>query len=145
MVSHLDLSPTILDFYGIATPKAYRGHNLLSGHANRFIISEAAHNKDGVYISGYTIFPSNFKTYAIRTAQWKYIYREGKCELYNLKEDPKETKNVVDEKKVKANEFEAIVKEHILWEEKLQKHRTFIHEVKRIRRKIKKLKSLSKI
>lgn len=32
----------------------------------------------------------------VRTAEWKYIYRaEGDCELYDMKQDPKERKNLI--------------------------------------------------
>jgi len=145
LVSLLDIAPTILNFYGIAAPKDYRGHNLLSTPTKRLIISEASHNEEGVYISGHKIFASKFRTYSIRTEKWKYIRGKKQCELYNLEKDPKETKNVIDEEEAKAKKFEAIIMEHILWEEELQKHRATTYEKERIRRKMKKLKSSDKI
>ncbi len=145
LVSQLDIAPTILDFYGIAVPENYRGCNLLSTFTNRFIISEASHNEEGVYIRGHKIFPSKFRTYAIRTEKWKYIRKEKLCELYDLEKDPREIENVSDEEEAKAEEFESVIREHILWEEKLQKQRAMIYEKKRISKKIKKLKSVGKI
>jgi len=117
----------------------------LSTSTNRFIISEAAHNEEGVYIRRHKIFPSNLRTYAIRTEKWKYICGKNQYELYNLEKDPKETRNITNEEKAKSKEFEVIIKEHMLWEEKLQKQRTITYEKERMRRKIKKLKSLGKI
>jgi len=131
--------------YGIATPNEYRGYNLLSTPTNRFIISEASHNEEGLYISGHEIFASKFRTYAIRTEKWKYIHGEKQCELYNLEIDPKEKKNVIDKEEAKAKEFEATIMEHISREEKLQKQNAITYEKERIRRKINKLKSLGKI
>ena len=65
VVSQLDIAPTILNFYRTAIPEGYRGYFLLSTPTNRFIISEASHNEEGVYIMGHEIFPSKFRTYAI--------------------------------------------------------------------------------
>lgn len=145
LTSLMDIAPTILNFYGIATPNEYRGYNLLSTPTNRFIISEASHNEEGLYISGHKIFASKFRTYAIRTEKWKYIHGEKQCELYNLEKDPKEKKNVIDKEEAKAKEFKATIMEHISWEEKLQKQNAITYQKERIRRKIKKRKSLGKI
>jgi len=143
LVSQLDIAPTILNFYGVTVQKDYRGHNLLL--TNRFVISEAAHNEKGVYIASGKIFPSNFRTYAIRTKKWKYIYGEKQREMYNLEKDPKEMKNVADREEAKAKEFESIIRQHVLWEEKMRKQRAMIYEKERISKKIKKLKSIGKI
>jgi len=145
IVSQLDIAPTILNFYGVPVPRDYRGHNLLSRFSNPFVISEAAHNEEGIYISEHRIFPSNLRTYAIRTKKWKYIHGSRQHELYNLQKDPKETINIIDEERVKAEELKSIIRKHLLWEEKLQKQRERVLEKKRIHMKIKKLKFLDKI
>lgn len=145
LVSQLDIGPTILSFYGIVGPKDYRGHDLLSPSANPFIISEAAHNEEGLYVKRHRIYPSNLKTYAIRTEKWKYICGKNQYKLYDLEKDPKETRNVSDKEEAKAKEFGMILKKHVLWEEKLQKQRAIVCEKERIRRKIEKLKSIGKI
>lgn len=145
LVSQLDIAPTILNFYGIAVTKDYRGNNLSSMPTNRFVIGEAAHNEKGVYISGHKIFPSNFRTYAVRTEKWKYIYGEKQRELYNLEKDAKEMENVADREEAKAKEFEAVIKKHISWEENMRKQRAMIYEKERISKKLKKLKSINKI
>ena len=47
---------------------------------------------------------------AIRTEQWRYIrYDEGRAgeELYNLRDDPEEWRNLIDELPEKANELKA--------------------------------------
>lgn len=135
LVSQIDIAPTILHFYNIPIPKQYRGHSLLSNHTNKYMISEAAHNKDGVYIQNNKIFPSEFRTYSIRTKKWKYIHKEEGHELYNLIKDPKETRNIVDKEVAKAEEFESGIMNHILQEKK-----ALI-----VNKKIKELKSSGKI
>jgi K+/H+ antiporter YhaU regulatory subunit KhtT len=73
--------------------------------------------------------------------KYKYIMNScGRDELYNLKEDPKETKNLVDEEAEKAEEFKSKIREHILMEK-----RTMIDKKEKISKKIKELKSLGKI
>ena len=72
-------------------------------------------------------------------------HRETERELYNLDEDSRQAKNLIDQEKAKAKEFEAIIRGHTLWEEKLQKQKTIVYEKERIRRRINRLKSLGKI
>jgi arylsulfatase A-like enzyme len=123
LVSQLDIAPTILNFYGIIAPKDYRGNNVLSTHTNRFVISEG--------------FPRQGPIYAIRTEKWKYIRaKRQRAQLYNLEEDLKETKNVIDEEGAEAKEIESIIEEHMLWEEKRRRQRAIVYEQERIRRKI---------
>jgi len=144
LVSQIDIAPTVLYFYNIPVPKEYRGHNLLSNHANDYIISEAAHNEKGVYIQCHKIFPSRFRTYAIRTKNWKYIYKEGEneCELYDLRKDPKEKNNISNEYKAIVNKFTKILECH-LTERKLSIKKR--NEKEKIKQKIAKLKNLGKI
>ena len=129
LVSQLDIALTILKFFEIIAPKDYRGYDALSSHTNRFILSE-----------GYTRAQAQ-RIYAVRTEKWKYIgTKKQLAQFYNLEKDPKETKNVIDEEEAEAKEFEAIIEEHIEWEEKLRRQRAIVYEKERIRRKIRKLK-----
>jgi arylsulfatase A-like enzyme len=142
LVSQIDITPTVLYFYNILVPKGYHGHNLLSNHANDYIISEAAHNEKGVYIQGHKIFPSKFRTYAIRTKNWKYIHKEKECDLYDLRKDPKEEHNISNTHEEIGNEFSKILEYHLT-------ERKIIHQEKNekeeIGQKIKELKNLGKI
>lgn len=141
LVSQIDIAPTILHFYNILTPKHYRGHSLLSNHTNRYIFSEAAHNKKGIYIQNNEIFSADFRTYSIRTEKWKYIYKKEGHELYNLIKDPLETRNIVDKEVVKTEEFKLEITNHLLQEKKA----LFEKEKEKVSKKIKELKTDGKI
>lgn len=65
--------------------------------------------------------------------------------MYNLEKDPKETKNVLDDEKAKAKEFQSVIEQHTLWEEKMRTLRATLIEKERLRRRLRKLKSLSKM
>jgi arylsulfatase A-like enzyme len=84
-VRSIDIMPTILDILGIKINHSVDGVSLLPliKGAN---ISLEAYSQTGLIRS-------------IRTNEWKYIHNFGNNsgELYNLKKDPKETKNVVNE------------------------------------------------
>jgi arylsulfatase A-like enzyme len=144
LVSQIDIAPTVLYFYniGIPVPKEYKGHSLLSNYENDYIISEAAHNEKGVYIQSHKIFSSKFRTYAIRTKNWKYIHKEKECELYDLKKDQKEEYNVSNTHEEIMNKFSKILHHH------LTKRKIINHERNKkeeIRQKINDLKNLGKI
>ena len=56
---------------------------------------------------------------SLRTGKWKYLYTEGGGdELYDLEDDPKETKNLIDIETVTAAELRAKILVHIQLEEK---------------------------
>ncbi|MFK7777593.1 MAG: sulfatase [Gimesia sp.] len=95
----VDLAPTILDFAQVKTDQKYDGQSLvplLKGEAPQswresFLIE---YNSD-------TVFPRLVKMgyQAVRTARWKYIKfneLEGMDELYDIKNDPYEMKNIID-------------------------------------------------
>jgi N-acetylglucosamine-6-sulfatase len=97
MVLSLDVAPTVLELGGVPIPGNLHGRSLvplLSGRSWRprdsFLIE---------YFSD-TVFPRirNMGYQAVRSDQWKYIhYTEltGMDELYNLKADPFELRNVI--------------------------------------------------
>lgn len=90
-----DLLPTILEFLGL-------GNNTYSMHGKSFLrvlLNETDEHRKYA-ISGYYEAIDR----CIRDQKWSYIQRpEGQSdELYNLTEDPKETKNLVDEKPEEA-------------------------------------------
>lgn len=104
-VSLLDISPTILDFFGIALPESFQGKSLIpliqGTRASSGVISESL-GKGKLNIS-------------YRTNDWKYIMDDTtiKSELYNLKNDPKETINLNEGAGEKALEFKLKIREHI--------------------------------
>ncbi|GAH80832.1 unnamed protein product, partial [marine sediment metagenome] len=79
----------------------------------------------------------NQRVISVRTGKWKYIYNEGRQdELYDLEDDPKETKNIIDVKPEIATELRARIMAHIEFEEK-----SASSEEELIKAKIRKLKA----
>lgn len=138
MVQQLDIVPTILSIYGISPPPSCQGHNLFSSVNIDHVISETAHNDKGIYISNNIISPACFKSYSIRTKEWKYISRKDREELYNLKKDPKENNNLHAKESEVVKTFKLILEEHIR-KEKISIEKGLINK------KINALKKLVKI
>lgn len=141
LVSLLDLSPTILDILDTEKPKKFIGKSLLAvikGKERRSsgVISEVAHEKGNPKVD----FSKRKTSY--RTEKWKFILdrKNGRCELYNLQEDPMETKNLAEIEPDLSKEFESKIRDHILREKE-----TMIDEREKLSKKIKELKSPGKI
>jgi N-acetylglucosamine-6-sulfatase len=97
MVLNIDLAPTLLELGGAAPAKAMHGRSLvplLEGRRRGWrasFLAEYFHEPQ---------FPRVPSWQAVRTAQWKYIHYpelEGMDELYDLKADPYEMKNLIGE------------------------------------------------
>jgi len=96
---NVDLAPTLLEIAGVAVPETMQGRSLVpllngkrSNWRNSFLIE---------YYSD-TVFPRivHMGYKAVRTSRWKYIHYlelEDMDELYDLKADPYEMKNVIRE------------------------------------------------
>jgi arylsulfatase A-like enzyme len=138
LVQHLDIAPTILSIFGLTPPSTYLGQDLFSLNDTYYVISETAHNAKGVYIEKNVVFPSHFKSYSIRTKDWKYIVRKNTEELYNLRKDPKEKKNLshVEHERIKV--FQTIIQDHIRKEKE-------VIERRRIKNKLNTLKKQKKL
>ena len=134
VVSLLDVAPTVLALLGIEHPQSFQGKNIVkSGKRSKGVISEVSHGKYGS-----VEFDLEKRKVSYRTSQWKYIYsEEGFCELYNVENDPGETKNVIESEVEKAEEFRSIIMEHICMEDKIRKS---VDEATLIREGIKKAK-----
>jgi arylsulfatase A-like enzyme len=95
-VQLIDIYPTVLDIVGIKNNRNIEGKSFLplimgkSDHHIFYTFSETA------------FWPS---PRCIRTDEWKLIYNRKRenYELYNLKEDPKETNNLINERSDIAN------------------------------------------
>ncbi len=101
MTDHTDIAPTILDIAGIRKPSVY--------------IGESVFNSEKEYI-----YAENYGIYALRDSEYKIILDENRkrIELYNLKKDPLEQRNL-------AEHEPDILKEYM---SKLERHRRSIRE-----------------
>lgn len=153
-VSLLDIPPTVLDFLSIQKPSGMCGESLLSPTPKKKngVFAETLSIGAQAYIDTKLIgSTTNEESNLIRrsgviayiTENWKYIYKgNANDELYNLKTDPKETKNIVDEQIEKAEEFKSRILQHIAIEEKIMEK---LDERNIIKNKIKELKVRGRI
>ncbi len=98
-VQHIDLLPTILDFYGIKSTLPYQGKSLIGilqgGDVKRAIYSESLYPR---YHFGWS------ELYSLTDATYKYI-KAPKEELYDLKTDGSEHQNVAATLSSKAGQY----------------------------------------
>ncbi len=98
----IDLLPTLLDLMGGRPPADCQGVSLVPAFRGRPVDTE--------YSYAETLFPKMNMGWAelraIRSNRWKYI-RAPKPELYDLSDDPEETRNVIDRHPVEAGALEA--------------------------------------
>ena len=97
MVLNIDITKSILDFAGIKSPGNYQGESL-KPYLNRPTYSL---QRDFILIEHLWKLPDIPSSEGIRTDKWKYFrYRfiNAPEELYDLKNDPMETKNLAQEK-----------------------------------------------
>ncbi|UZD23219.1 sulfatase [Algoriphagus halophytocola] len=95
MVLNVDVPSTILDLAGLELPNSWHGKSLVP-----FIAGKNRHfDRDTVLIEHIWEFDHIAPSEGVRTADWKYFrYVNDKRveELYHLKEDPKETHNLIN-------------------------------------------------
>ncbi|HKR21634.1 MAG TPA: sulfatase [Pyrinomonadaceae bacterium] len=97
---NIDLAPTLLALAGVSMPAMVQGHSLVP-----LLKREQNAWRKSFLIEYYSdkVFPRILKMgyKAVRTERWKYIHYselEGMDELYDLKADPYEMKNVINER-----------------------------------------------
>ncbi len=92
-ISHIDLVPTILDISNSSKPEYLRGRSLIP------LIINNKRNEDEVVYSESHSEGNCTGSFMIRKGEWKYIYfTDYEGLLYNLKTDPEEKINLIDEK-----------------------------------------------
>jgi arylsulfatase A-like enzyme len=104
MVLNIDLAPTLLSLAGVSVPKDMQGRSLVP-----LLKSERSQWRNSFLIEYYsdTVFPriAQMGYKAVRTARWKYIHYlelSGMDELYDLKADPYEMKNLINTPRASA-------------------------------------------
>jgi len=106
MVGLVDIAPTLVDYGEHDQPDNFYGYSLRALVENR--------NWERVHVVG-DWNDDGERTYAVRTNERKYIVCENGTreeELYDLIEDPGETRNLVDGCPDERNWFREVVKEH---------------------------------
>lgn len=98
MAMNVDVPSTILDLAGIQQPKSWQGKSLVP------LISNKAKSikRDTAFIEHIWEFKNIPPSEGVRSKDWKYfryVNDQSIEELYNLKDDPKEIKNLVSDPK----------------------------------------------
>ena len=99
LVSSVDMMPTILDYVGQPCPDGIHGRSLRP-HV------EGRKRRDVAFCERASHSGSWFQR-MIRTERWKYAYRSrGQCELFDLKADPRENVNRLEDPKYRDRVME---------------------------------------
>ena len=101
MVLNIDVPQTIADLAGVKAPSTWQGKSLLP------IVKKETNTiaRDTVLIEHIWNFSEIPPSEGVRTEEWKYfryVNDQSIEELYNLKKDPQEIKNLIGKKKYKA-------------------------------------------
>lgn len=108
-VSLIDIAPTIMDMLNLNKVKSFQGKSLIpiiNGEKSTGIISQG-----GIHEMGKDLR----MIIAYRTKRWKYILDKirGKEELYDIKDDPEETKNLNTINMKVTQELRSFILEHM--------------------------------
>ena len=99
----VDIAPLILDILGIDNPKTFMGESpLKSKPFKKPVISQGIQCADPNQIE---YLKEGKAIHSYRTNRYKLIYREGRTELYDLKEEPMELRDISMEQKEVAEKL----------------------------------------
>jgi len=117
-VSIIDIMPTILDLVGIESYSQAEGESLIP------IIKGEKRQQPYIFSS----YKGRF--FSLIADNWKFIYdnKSGHAELYNLKNDSEEKRNLADREPELVKKYTAIIKNWVLLQKKsfrLFQHRAF--------------------
>ena len=96
MVSQYDFMPTLLDYLGLPDPN----DDMSPGRSFVPALTRKTNDAQDEVV----VFDEYGPVRMIRTQEWKYVHRYpyGPHELYDLAKDPRERKNLIDDKSQKA-------------------------------------------
>ena len=123
-VSMIDLAPTILALLDAPKPAAFRGRSLrplMAGESNGAGDPEAFTEVDSAVgatetsdLAVHSRLDLGRMVVSLRTGGRKYVYiQDSRDEMYDLVNDPKETRNVIDSQPEVSAEFRARIAAHI--------------------------------
>jgi N-acetylglucosamine-6-sulfatase len=97
LVQNIDIAPTVLEAAGVQPPDYMDGRSLLP-----LLQGRDTDWRDMIFYEYYweAAFPQTPTTYGVRTDRYKFIHYHGiwdTDELYDLKTDPDERRNLIDE------------------------------------------------
>jgi len=112
-VGHVDIVPTILAAVGLPVPEPLAGRDLLAetrrGLAGRALAAfrSGSERPDLGYFEslGTHLSLGWAPLRGVRTSRWKYTAEPSPVELYDVQEDPSETRNLADERPEVRDEF----------------------------------------
>ena len=104
-VQHTDLMPTVLDYLGVAAPSR------VTGISRRGMIETGAKSNFESVVTGWG------EHAALRTPEWTYLHRWSPGpkfeQLYDLKKDPKELTNVVEQNPAVVEHMQQHLKQYV--------------------------------
>ena len=120
LTSAVDLMPTVMEAMGQQIPSHVDGKSLLPMIKNTslpgrdYVISAHPFINAGAVLRSIDDFPrltEKDSTATVTTAEWTLLYNTepGQSELYNLKSDPRQLKNVIKQKPEKARELHQLL------------------------------------
>jgi len=96
----LDIYPTLAEVAGLKNPSGLEGLSLMPQIKN-----------PGTRRERPAITTHNHDNHSIRSKDWRLIqYADGSRELYNMKKDPNEFKNLINDP-----EYSSVIQEHLKW------------------------------
>ena len=99
IVANIDVAPTILEAAGLKPPGTMDGRSFLELATGRIKLEGWRDHLLYEYYWEYN-YPHTPTTFALRGSQYKFIQYHGLWdidELYDIRKDPKETKNLINE------------------------------------------------
>ena len=96
LVQNIDVAPTLLSYAGVKKPEHMQGESFL-----KVLDGSAQKHRDRIFYEYYWEyhFPQTPTMFAVRSGDYKYIHYYGlwtQNELYDLKNDPYEMNNLID-------------------------------------------------